>query len=312
MNIQQLRYICELSRHALKISKVAEVLHTSQPNISTQLRLLEEELNLTIFQRQRRRLTAITPDGQRVIERAQRILVELNEIKAIGSEHLQEKSGTLVIAASHTQARFRLPAVLRRFREHYPDVHISIRPESGRAIRDALIASAADIGILSQAHDSDMDLAYIPFQSYRRLLLVCADHPLLAKRKIAFRDIIRYPVVLYEPSQTAEAITRLLAQLPPPGPSILRAANADIVKAYVEHGLGVSVLPNIVFDPERDTGLRAIAVDHIFPASTTFLALNRKHHLRRYAYSFIETLAPNVTREVVEKAMAAPRRQRRA
>lgn len=309
MNIQQLRFICELARHSLKISKVAEVLHTSQPNISTQVRLLEEELNLTIFQRQRRRLVAITPDGLRIVERAQRILAELNEIRAIGNDYLQEESGTLVIAASHTQARFRLPAVLQRFRQRYPDVQISIRPENGRAIRDALIAGAADIGIISQDQESDSELVYIPFQTYRRVLLVCAGHPLLDRKRVAFKDIVQHAMVLYEPSQTAQAIMQRLGQIPLPGPSILRVANADIVKAYVEHGLGVSILPDIVFDPQRDLGLRAIPMDHLFPPSTTFIALNRKHHLRQYAYSFIETLAPHVTRGIIEKAMA-PRRRR--
>ncbi|OZI60790.1 LysR substrate-binding domain-containing protein [Bordetella genomosp. 11] len=312
MNIQQLRYICEVSRHALKVSKAAEVLHTSQPNISTQIKLLEDELGMTIFQRQRRRLVGITPDGQKVIERAQRILSEVNEIKAIGGEQQLENSGTLVIAASHTQARFRLPAVLQRFREGYPDVHISIRPESGKAIQDALVAGSADIGILSQCKDGDTELVYIPFQTYQRILLVNQGHPLLRKKKVSLQDIIQHPIVLYEPSQTAETLMRTLSQVPPPGPALLKATNADVVKAYVEHGLGVAVVPDLVFDPARDLTLKAISVSHLFPASTTYVAVSRKHHLRRYAYSFIETLAPQVTRTVVERALTARRTRRYA
>lgn len=307
MNIQQFRYICEVAAHDLKISKVAEVLHTSQPNVSTQIKLLEDELGLTIFVRQRRRLVSITPAGIRVIERAQRILAEINEIKLIGGEQEHDRSGTLLIAASHTQARFRLPAVLRTFRDQYPDVHINIRPESGRAIQDALNAGTADIGILSQCRGGGSDLVYIPFKTYQRVLLVNIGHPLLQVEVPTLAEIMKYPVVINEPSQTAELILRLIGENGSPGPALIKTTNVDMVKAYVEHGVGISIVPDIVFDEVRDAGLAIVQLKHIFPTTTTYLAINRRHHLRRYAFDFIQTMAPAITRDVVEQAMSAPR-----
>ncbi|RXN83785.1 transcriptional regulator CysB [Achromobacter aloeverae] len=301
MNLQQLRFICEVARRDLKVSRVAELLHISQPSVSTQIRLLEEELGLTIFTRQRNRLTAITPVGGEIIERAQRALMEIDEIRQLASAHSADDSGTLTIAASHAQARFRLPAALRQFADRYPRVHITIRPESGRQITDTLRAGQADIGILSSAKDLHGDLFGIPFQTYRRLLLVATGHPLLKVERPGFDDIARYPIVLYEPSQTGTVVLNTLERLGKQAPSVLKATNADVVKAYVEQGLGVCVLPELVFDPERDRGLRAINVDHLFSTSTTFIVLNRKHHLRAYAYAFIEILAPQVTRQSVER-----------
>jgi DNA-binding transcriptional LysR family regulator len=300
MNIQQLRYICEAVRCDLKVSKVAEVLHTSQPSVSTQIRLLEEELGLGIFTRQRNRLTSVTPVGEEIIERAQRALLELNEIRELARAHSADESGTLVIAASHTQARFRLPAILRRFVDRYPKVHVMIRPESGRQINDILRAGKADLGVLSSSKELHGDLFGMPFQTYRRVLLVCRKHPLLKKPRPSFKDIASYPIVLYEPSQSGSMVLATLEKLGTQAPSVLKGTNADVVKAYVEQGLGVSVLPELVFDAKRDPGLRAINVDHLFPVSTTFVVLNRKHYLRAYAYAFIEILAPELTRQVVQ------------
>lgn len=304
MNIQQLRFICEVARHGIKVSRVAELLHISQPSVSTQIRLLEEELGLTIFTRQRNRLIAVTPVGNEIIERARRALLEIDEIRELARAHSADNSGTLIIAASHTQARFRLPAVLRGFAEHYPRVHITIRPESGRQILDTLRAGQADIGILSSIDDLHSDLFGIPFQTYRRLLLVAPDHPLLEVASPSLDDIARHPIVLYEPSQTGAMILNALERMGRQATSVIKGTNADVVKAYVEQGLGVAVLPELVFDAERDRGLRAINVDHLFPSSTTFVVLNRKHYQRAYAYAFIEILAPQVTRSVIEARAA--------
>lgn len=306
MNLQQLRFVSELARHDLKVSRVAELLHISQPSVSTQVRQLEEELGLTIFTRQRNRLTAITPLGLEIIERARRALMELEEIRQLASAHSADDSGILTIAASHAQARFRLPAALRKFADRYPRVHITIRPESGRQITETLRAGQADIGILSLADDLHGDLFGIPFQTYRRVLLVATGHPLLQIEKPGFEEIARYPIVLYEPSQTGALVVDTLEQLGRQAPSILKATNADVVKAYVEQGLGVSVMTELVFDPERDPGLRAINVDHLFSTSTTFIVLNRKHYLRAYAYAFIEIIAPHVTRQAVEDMRQRP------
>ncbi len=302
MNVQQLRCICEVARQDLNVSKAAETLNTSQPGVSTQIRQLEEELGFAIFVRQRSRLVAISSDGALVIERAQRALMEIDDIRQLGRAHRTDENGTLAIAASHTQARFRLPTVLSTFTREYPKVQITIRPESGKAILDAIITGRADIGVLSTFDSLPVGLVALPFHTCRRVLLVPIGHALLDVGRPTLEDIARYPIVVFEPSNSRTTLLRELDRLQLRSPTLLQGTNADVVKAYVEHGLGVTVLPDIAFDPQRDFGLRAINVDHLFPESTTYLVLNNKHYLRPYTYAFITMLAPQLRRDIVQKA----------
>ncbi|GAA4322817.1 CysB family HTH-type transcriptional regulator [Pigmentiphaga soli] len=300
MNIQQLRFIAELAHQDLHVSKVADMLHVSQPSVSTQVRLLEEELELTIFSRKRNRLAAVTPVGNEIIRRARRVLLELDEIRQMARAHSSDDRGTLTIAASHAQARFRLPRVLRQFVDRYPQVRVTIRPENGPNILDALREGEADIGVLSSAGDPGGDLISIPFHAYRRILLTEPGHPLLDVSRPTLDDISRYPLVMYESAQAGSEAFRILTELSARAPSVLQGTNADVVKAYVEQGLGVTILPELVFDPERDAGLRAVDASHLVPPSTTYAVLNRKHYLRGYSYAFLEILSPSITRKTVE------------
>ncbi|QHE84199.1 LysR substrate-binding domain-containing protein [Hydrogenophaga sp. BPS33] len=303
MNIQQLRYVCEVAQMDLNVSKAAQALHTSQPGISTQIRQLEEELGFAIFTRQRNRFTGITSEGAAVIEHARRSLKEIAEIKEIGRHRSQDHSGSLVIAASHTQARFTLPRVLQAFIRKYPNVRITVSQGGGRQTIETLNAANADIGILSSMGKLTAELQAIACHTYKRILLVPPGHPLLTIDQPSLADIAQYQMVLYEPSKTGTDVVNALRAKGLDMPSFLRAPNADVVKAYVEHGLGVSILPAIVFDPARDPGLRAIPVSHLFADNATYVVLHRKNYLRDYAYDFIEMLEPHLTRQVVESAM---------
>ncbi|MBN9411945.1 MAG: LysR family transcriptional regulator [Burkholderiales bacterium] len=308
MNIQQLRYICEVARTGLNVSKAAQALHTSQPGISTQIRQLEEELGFAIFLRKQNRLAGITPEGAAVIAHAQRSLKEVAAIREIGRHRSQSQSGTLVVAASHTQARFILPRVLQQFVQRYPDVEVTVCQGGGRQTAEILNAAEADVGILSSMSGITDELQAIPCHTYQRVLLVPPGHPLLAAGQPTLADIAQYPMVLYEPSKTGAEVIEALRARELDMPAILRAPNADVVKAYVEHGLGIAILPSITFDAARDPGLRAIDMSHVFPDNATYVVLHRKNYLREYGYHFIEMLEPRLTRDVVERAMAPPAR----
>lgn len=304
MNIQQLRYVCEVARLGLNVSRAAQALHTSQPGISAQIRQLEEELGFAVFLRKQNRLTGLTPEGAAVVEHAQRALSAIGEIRDIGRHHLQDTSGNLVIAASHTQARFVLPPVLQRFLARYPQVQVTVQQGGGRQTSESMLAASADIGILSSLVGLREELRAIACSTYRHILLVPAEHPLLKLRQPSLAEIGQYPMVLYQPSKTGQSVIDAFDSQRIALPRLVRGSNADVVKSYVEHGLGVAVLPEICFDPARDEALRAIDVSHLFLENTAYLVLHRNHYLRGYVYDFIEMLAPHLTRQVVQNAVS--------
>lgn len=307
MNIQQLRFITEVAQRNLRVSKAAEHLHVSQPSVSTQIKLLEEELGLKLFTRNRNRLTGITPIGEEIIRRARRALLELDEIRQVARAHAGEDRGSLSLATSHTQARFRLPQVLRRFVTEHPNITITIRPENGHQILDAVRDGNADIGIAHTVHNLSNELCAIPIYRYRRVLLTPHDHPLLKIDKPSVDEIAKHALVMYDAARDDSETSRLLDELAAKAASLLKGTNADVVKAYVEQGLGVTVLPDLTYDPARDTGLSVLNLDHLFPVSETYVVLNRQHYLREYAYAFLAILAPHLSRQTIANYLSGKR-----
>lgn len=303
MNIKQLRCICVVARSNLNVTRAAEALHTSQPGVSTQIQHLEQELGVQIFVREGNRLASITPQGEAIIERARRALLEIDELREIGASYLKEDSGSLTIAASHAQARFVLPAVVRKFTDSFPKVSITVRHGASHEITDLLRSRQADIGLLSGVGDLEGEIAPIPCTTYRRVLLVSADHALAKSPKPTLAQIAAHPLVQFESSRTGAKVMEVFASHGLVPRSTIQVTNADVVKAYVEHGLGIAILPELVYDKKRDPGLRCIDASHLFDSSTSYVLLHRSHFLRGYAFRFIEMLAPQLTRHVVQQAL---------
>ncbi|MCC7081666.1 MAG: LysR family transcriptional regulator [Burkholderiales bacterium] len=303
MNIKQLRCICAVARNGLNVSHAAAALHTSQPGVSMQVQRLEAELGLEIFVRRNRRLVDITPDGQAVIERSERALIEIDGIREIGREHLRDESGTLVVAASHGQACHTLPLVMRCFSDAYPRVRLSVKHGTRQQVADMLVSGEAQLGVMSDVEDLADRLALIECRRYRRLVLVPLRHPLLRRSTLTLSMLAEYPLVVYEPSLPCGSVVGVFATNGVALRRMLRAPNSDIMKAYVEQGLGISVLPEFVFDPRRDRKLRAIDASHLFMPSVAYVLLHRKQYLRGYAYAFMEMISPTITRAVVQRAL---------
>lgn len=124
MKLQQLRYIVEIENHNLNVSSTAEGLCTSQPGISKQVRMLEDELGVQIFGRSGKHLTHVTPAGKEVIKIAREVMTKMHAIRAVVGEHTYPDRGILAIATTHTQVRYALPPVIKQFIEHYPQVSL--------------------------------------------------------------------------------------------------------------------------------------------------------------------------------------------
>lgn len=306
MNLRQMQYLCEIERRDLSISAVAQALHTSQPGISTQVKLLEEELGVEIFVRSRNRISGVTPHGRRIIAMAQAMLNEAENIRAVSRDVVQEASGSLVIAVTHTQARYVLPPVIKRFSARYPRVRITMRHADPARIAQMLVAGDAQIGMTTNDPPPVRELVAFPCRASQRIVVVPAGHALLKERRLTLRRLAAFPLIAHEPAfGSRDILDRAFARQALELNVVLSAIDADVIKTCVEQGLGVAVLSEVTFDPQQDRRLRAIPAGHLFEPSVTRLWLCRSHYVRRYTYDFMEMCAPELGRSRVQELMAA-------
>lgn len=304
MNIRQLQYVNEVVRQQLNVSAAAKALHTSQPGVSKQIRLLENEVGAQIFTRARNKVTGITSFGKLILSPAQRILSDVAFIKA-AAEDLHKRAGTLVVAATHTQAHYVLPEVMKRFAKQYPKVRLVQRVGTPQQITELILSGDADIGITTNISNLTRQLLALPCRKFERVVLVPSAHELLKKDRITLKTLARYPLVSYDPSDTGHP--HILAAFQRAGlkPNIvLSASDADVIKACVLQDFGIGVLSEAIYDRTLDTRLHAISAGHIFQPSIVSIVLQRHRYLRTYCYDFIEMLAPRWSRANVEGAAA--------
>ncbi|HVE51495.1 MAG TPA: CysB family HTH-type transcriptional regulator [Casimicrobiaceae bacterium] len=305
MNLQRLRYLCAIVDHDLNVSDAASALHTSQPGISKQIGLLEEELGVEIFMRQGRRLVELTPAGTIVVATARRALDEIANLSRVADEYRRDDAGELAIATTHTQARYVLPRVLQAFAVQYPKVRLVLRQGNPRQVAEQTAAGEVDIGIATEALTEYPALVTLPCYEWNRVVLMPKRHPLAKAKALTLEDIARYPIVTYDFAFTgrSQASAAFAAKGLTPN-VVLTALDADVIKTYVALGMGVGIIAKMAFDPARDTDFACLDASHLFPTSTTRLALRRNVFLRSYIYAFISLFAPQYTRREVDAALA--------
>ncbi|MFN9506583.1 MAG: CysB family HTH-type transcriptional regulator [Rubrivivax sp.] len=310
MNFQQLRSVREAVRQGFNLTAVADALHTSQPGVSRQIRELEEELGIELFVRAGKRLTGLTPPGQALLPIIERMLGEAANLKRAGEDFARQDSGVLTVAASHSQARYALPHVVRDFRAKHPRVNLRIHQGSPTQVAQMLLKGEADLGVATEALALYPELVALPCYQWTHVVLVTPGHPLaedadrgepLSLQRLAEFGLITYDEGYTGRSHIDDAFGR--AQIQPS--IVLEAMDADVIKTYVELGMGVGIVAAIAVDEQRDTGLRVLEARHLFAPNTTRVAIPRAAYLRRYAFDFIETFVPTLTRSVVEQALAA-------
>lgn len=304
MKLHQLRYIREVAKQNLNISEAAEVLHTSQPGVSKQIQLLEDELNLQIFQRNGKRLVGVTEPGKVILALAERMMSEVENIKRVGEEFSHEDTGTLTIATTHTQARYRIPSAVKNFMDMYPKVKLTIHQGNPTQVADQVASGEADIGIATEAISSYEKILCLPLYRWNRCIVVPHDHPLLKDVPLTLKKITQYPLITYDFGFTGSSIVSGVFNKQGLNPNIvLTAIDADVIKTYVNLGLGIGLLANMAYDKERDINLSMIDASHLFPESTTYLGIRRDAYLRGFAYAFIQLLAPDYDKRAVQAAI---------
>ena len=295
MKLQQLRYLCETANQDMNLSKAAKNLHTSQPAISKQIQLLEQELGVDIFLRNGKRIVKITPPGQLIIQTAVRMLRDADNLKKIAQEFTNEAGGTLTIATTHTQARYSLPPVIKRFTARYPKVKLILRQGNPTQIATWVSSGEADIGIATEALEQYPELIMLPCYQWNRCIIVPPKHPLLKLKKLTLEAINQYPIITYDFAFTGRTkINQAFASRGLEPNVVLTAIDSDVIKTYVELGLGIGILANMAFDAKRDKNLRSIDASHLFEPSTTRIGISRNSYIRNYIFDFIEMFAPHL------------------
>jgi LysR family transcriptional regulator, cys regulon transcriptional activator len=304
MKLQQLRYLVEAERHGLNLSVTADTLHTSQPGISKQIKLLEDELGVEIFVRNGKRVTAVTPPGRAILAIAQRILHEADNLKQAAQDFADQDSGKLTIATTHTQARYALPGVVQRFTQRYPKVKLGLVQGNPMQICEYTLGGQADFCIATEAIGTFEELVMLPVYAWNRCVIAPPDHPILRQKTLTLEVIAQYPVITYDFAFTGRSqINQAFATRGLKPNVVLTAIDSDVIKTYVALGLGIGILAQMAFDPASDTNLRALDASHLFESSTTRIGIPHNAYLRGYVYDFIEMFAPHLSRRIVDSAV---------
>jgi LysR family transcriptional regulator, cys regulon transcriptional activator len=310
VNFQQLRSMREAVRQGFNLTLVAEVLHMSQPGVSRQIRELEDELGITLFHRAGKRLTGLTPPGETVLPIVERLLHEADNLKRAGSEFAAQDSGTLTIAATHSQARYALPQAVRDFSAAHPQVLLRLVQGSPSQVAELLLTGSADIGVATEALADEPGLVALPCYQWTHKVVVPQGHALAQEAArgvpLTLARLAACPLITYEPGYTGRSHIDSAFKRQGLVPNlVLSAMDADVIKTYVELGMGVGIIAAIAFDEQRDAGLVAIDARHLFASNMTRLAVRRGAFLRGYVYEFIRSFASPLTRAVVDQAMAS-------
>ncbi|MDE3009870.1 MAG: CysB family HTH-type transcriptional regulator [Pseudomonadota bacterium] len=304
MKLQQLRFLVEVAKSGLNVSQAAERLHTSQPGVSKQVRLLEDELGLDIFVRNGKRVVGITEGGRRILEIAERVLIEADNLRAAGREAARPDAGTLVVATTHTQARYRLPAIIARFRGVYPDVRFILHQGNPVQVAEEVVAGRADLAIATEALDRYPDLVMLPCYQWNRVVVAPKGHSLLEQPVLTLEQLARWPLLSYDSAFTGQSrIHEAFARRELHPDMVLTALDADVIKTYVRLGMGVGIIAAMAFDADQDHDLGVLDAGHLFTSSTTRIAIRRGAYLRRYTYAFIESFASHLDAHTVDLAL---------
>jgi LysR family cys regulon transcriptional activator len=304
MNFQQLRIIRESVRRGYNLTEVANALFTSQSGVSKHIKELEDELGVEIFVRKGKRLLGLTEPGKELAVMVERMLLEAANIKRLAEQYSQRDVGQLVVATTHTQARYALPDIVTRFMQAYPKVHLRLHQGSPGEIVQMLLDGEADIGIATEALAEIEELASLPFYAWHHTVIVPAGHALEGVAPLTLEAVAEHPVITYHEGFTGRTrVDQAFAAHGLTPDIVMSALDADVIKAYVELGLGVGIIASMAFDAARDTRLRILDSRHLFAQNTTRVAIRRGHYLRGYANHFVQLCVPDLDADTISEVL---------
>jgi LysR family cys regulon transcriptional activator len=296
MKLQQLRFIFEVVQSNFNISEAAKELHTSQPGVSKQIQLLEREIGIQIFHRHGKRLIGLTDPGNQIYDSILEILRESKNIKNISAEYDSTDKATFTIATTHTQARYKLPKVVEAFVKKYPQIDLNIHQGNPSQVTEQILMGEADVGIATESISLNEKIFCIPCYSWNRSLVMPKGHPLEKEQQITLQHLSSYPLITYDYAFTGSTIVSKVFKEAHLEPNImLTAIDADVIKTYVNLNLGVGLIAEMAFDKNKDKGLIAKDVSHLFPISTTYIGIRQENFVRSFTFDFIKMFIPKMT-----------------
>jgi LysR family transcriptional regulator, cys regulon transcriptional activator len=305
MNLHQLRFVREAVRQNYNLTEAAKALYTSQPGVSKAIIELEEELGIDIFTRHGKRIRGLTEPGRAVLKSVELIMQEIDGLKRIGKEFAAQDTGSFTIATTHTQARYSLPKVVQAFSQKYPKVRLSLLQGNPRQVAEMVLKDQADLAIATESIADIDGLISLPCYQWEHVVVVPLDHPLLASKSITLEEIAAYPLVTYDAAFAGRnKIDHAFALRSLKPDVLLEAIDADVIKTYVELGMGIGIIAGMAFDPERDKNLRSIPVGHLFGTNVSRVAIKQGAYLRGYVYTFIELMTPTLTRKLIDQVLS--------
>ena len=305
MNLHQFRFVREAVRQNFNLTDAAKALFTSQPGVSKAIIELEEELGIDIFSRHGKRIRGLTEPGRQVLKSVELILQEVEGLKRIGKEFAAQDSGSLTIATTHTQARYSLPAVVQQFSQKFPKVRLSLLQGNPKQVAEMVINNLADVAIATEAIAEVDGLVSLPCFQWEHMVITPTDHPLLKLKSMTLEDIAAYPLITYDAAFAGRnKIDQAFARRALKPDVVLEAIDADVIKTYVELGMGIGIIAGLAYNATRDVNLKAIPAGHLFGMNLSRVALKEGAYLRSYVFTFIELLAPSLTRKMVENALS--------
>lgn len=307
MNFQQLRIIREAVQQNFNLTDVAAALFTSQSGVSKHIKDLEDELGVELFVRRGKRLLGLTEPGKELAVIVERMLLDAKNIKRLAEQFSGAEQGRLTIATTHTQARYALPQVVARFKAAFPRVHLVLHQGSPAEIVALLQSGEADIGIATEALQTQEQFVTFPFYEWRHAVVVPQGHALACAGALSLEQLAEHPLITYHEGYTGRAridASFAAASLSPD--IVMSALDADVIKTYVQVGLGVGIVAAMAFEPQRDQGLQLLDASALFQANTTRIALKRGHYLRGFAYRFLQECVAELSEEVVRAALERP------
>ena len=307
MKLQQLRYLVAIVDSGMNITAASQALFTSQPGISKQVKMLEDELSLHLFVRKGKSLEGLTDAGKEVVTRARKILNEADNIRAMSRDLAGQLHGELVVATTHTQARYVLPDLLEGFQRKYPGITIKLHQGTSDQIARQVQAQDADFAVASGQSELFGELVTLPIYHWERTILVPPDHALTRIEKVTLADLATFPIISYthsfdEGSDQARAFKK--ADIRPN--VVFSAEDPDVIKNYVRKGMGIGIVACMAYDRLRDADLVAIDGTRLFPSCTTWIGFRKDRFLREYMYAFLELMVPGMERGRIDEIIANP------
>lgn len=310
MNFQQLRIIRETVRRNFNLTEVANALFTSQSGVSKHIKDLEDELGIELFVRKGKRLLGLTDPSKELVSIVERMLLDAKNIKHLAEQFSNRDEGQLTVATTHTQARYALPEVVTQFKKSFPKVHLKLHQAGPPEIVDLLLDGQADIGIATESIEGVPELVSFPYYTWHHAVIVPAGHALEQLQPLTLEAIAEYPIVTYHEGFTGRGrIDRIFSDAGLSPDIVMSALDADVIKTYVELGLGIGIIASMAYVPQRDSNLRLLECQHLFAQNTTRIAIRRGHYLRGFAYRFIELCSQELSEIRVREALQSDKRE---